>query len=254
MHLGLAGRELRQNAAESQRVLAERRAHPVVTRGRRVAFVEDEVDDAEHRRKPRRELGAARHLERHLRLRERALRAHDALRDRRLGHEKRARDLIGGEAAEQAQCQRDLRVGGQHGMARGEDEPQQIVADVVIDARRRDRERPTPAASSSSWPSCSCLRSSSFWRRSEIDRAMLRGGHEPCAGIIGNARLGPLLERDHERILREVLGQADVAHDAREPGDHLRRLDSPDGIDRAVRIRKRHGLQSDEANTRPCKP
>ena len=40
-------------APEPQRVLAQRRAHPVVARGRRVPLVEDEVDDLEHRRQAR---------------------------------------------------------------------------------------------------------------------------------------------------------------------------------------------------------
>ena len=45
--------ELGQDAAEAQRVLAERGPHPVVAGGRRVALVEDEVDDLEHRRQAR---------------------------------------------------------------------------------------------------------------------------------------------------------------------------------------------------------
>ena len=40
----LVGRELRQDAAEAQRLVAQRGAHPVVARGGRVALVEDEVD------------------------------------------------------------------------------------------------------------------------------------------------------------------------------------------------------------------
>jgi hypothetical protein len=41
-------RELGQDAAEPERVLAQRRSNPVVAGGRRVALVEDEVDDFEH--------------------------------------------------------------------------------------------------------------------------------------------------------------------------------------------------------------
>src|SRR5919199_2816162 len=44
VHLGLLRNELSQDAAETQRLLAERRSHPVVTGGRRLALVEDEVD------------------------------------------------------------------------------------------------------------------------------------------------------------------------------------------------------------------
>src|SRR5712691_7900096 len=41
--------ELRQDPAEAQGVLAQRRSHPVVAGGRRVALVEHEVDHLEHR-------------------------------------------------------------------------------------------------------------------------------------------------------------------------------------------------------------
>ena len=56
-------------------------------------------------------------------------------------------------------------------------------------------------------------------------------------GIVRDAGLRPLLERRDERVLREVLGEPDVAHDPREPRDELRRLDPPDRLDRAVRVR-----------------
>src|SRR5439155_1081349 len=79
--------------------------------GRRVAFVEDEVDDLEHRGEARGELVLARHLKGDARLGERALRADDALGDRRLRNEKGARDLVGREAAEQTQRERGARLG-----------------------------------------------------------------------------------------------------------------------------------------------
>ena len=105
--------------------------------------------DDEARRRAR----AARDLERHLRVGERPLRAHDALRDGRLGHEERARDLVGREPAEQAQRERDARLGRQHGVARGEDEPQQVVADVVVDRGLEVVRRQSSCRASSSWPS-----------------------------------------------------------------------------------------------------
>jgi hypothetical protein len=46
--LRLLRSELREDAAEAERVLAERGSGPVVTRGRRVALVEHEVEDVEH--------------------------------------------------------------------------------------------------------------------------------------------------------------------------------------------------------------
>ena len=71
-----------------------------------------------------------------------------------------------------------------------------------------------------------------------VDRAVLGGGHEPGARVVRDARLGPLLERRDQRVLGEVLGEADVAHDG-QPGDQPGRLDPPDRLDRAMRSRRR---------------
>ena len=64
--------------------------------------------------------------------------------------------------------------------------------------------------------------------------AAFGGGGEPCRGIIGNARLRPLLECGEKRILCEVFGEADVTGEARESADDARGLDAPDGFDGAV--------------------
>ena len=73
---------------------------------------------------------------------------------------------------------------------------------------------------------------------------MLRGGHEPGARVVRDARLRPLLERGDESVLRELLGEADVAHDPREAGDEPGRLDPPDRVDRAMGVGSRHGYRS----------
>jgi len=39
-----------------------------------------------------------------------------------------------------------------------------------------------------------------------------------------------LLERGDERILCEILGDTDVAHYSRQPGDEPGRFDPPDGV------------------------
>jgi hypothetical protein len=81
----------------------------------------------------------------------------------------------------------------------------------------------------------------------QVDRTVLRGGHEPGSRVVRDARLRPPLEGDDEGVLREVLGQADAAHDPREAGDEPRRLDSPDGGDRAMGIGSRHGYRSEHS-------
>ena len=69
-----------------------------------------------------------------------------------------------------------------------------------------------------------------------VDRPVLAGGHEPGARVVRDARLRPLLQRGHQRLLRQVLRQPDVAHDPGQPGDQPRGLDPPDGVDRALDV------------------
>src|SRR5438128_359404 len=63
---------------------------------------------------------------------------------------------------------------------------------------------------------------------------MLCGGHEPGAGIVWNAGLGPAFECGDKSILREFFGETNVANDARESGNNFGGLDSPDGVDDAM--------------------
>ncbi len=132
MDLALAGHQRGEHASEAQRVLGELGAQHVVAHRGRIAFVEDEVDGLEDRRETPPALRARRDLKRNARLRKRPLRAHDALRDRRFRREKRAGDLRGGEAAEQLERQRDVRLLRHDRMARHEHEAQQIVVDLLV--------------------------------------------------------------------------------------------------------------------------
>ena len=108
------------------------------------------------------------------------------------------RDLIGRQAAEQAQRQRHARFGRQHRVASDEHQAQHVVADVAISNSKfvldrlelRPREvlldlqltteqlllllEPHPAAN-------------------EVDGAVFGSAHEPGARLVRDARLGPLL-------------------------------------------------------------
>src|SRR5439155_14955318 len=72
----------------------------------------------------------------------------------------------------------------------------------------------------------------------EVERAMLRGPHQPCTWLRRYARRRPLLERGPERVLRELLSCPDVADHPSQPGDEPGRLDAPDRFDRATRLRR----------------
>ena len=107
--LGLERGKLGQDSAKPERVLAEGGPHPVVAGGRGVAFIEDEVNDLEHRCQAGGQFMSARDLERDLLFGQCPLGPHDALGDRRLGHKERPRDLrrssgrrAGGASAQRA--------------------------------------------------------------------------------------------------------------------------------------------------------
>ena len=125
-HLGLVGHQLGQQAREPDRLRAQVLRASARQRSR-VALVEDQVDDREHRLQPRRQVGLARHAVGDPRVADLALGAHQPLRHRRLGHEERARDLGRAQPAEQPQRERDLRGGRERRMAAGEDQPQAVV-------------------------------------------------------------------------------------------------------------------------------
>src|SRR6185295_10762179 len=75
----------------------------------------------------------------------------------------------------------------------------------------------------------------------EIDRPVLRRGHEPGARVVRDARFRPPLERGDQSVLRQILGQSDIANDPRESGDESCRLDPPDRVDRAPGFGCCHG-------------
>ena len=99
-----------------------------VAAARGVPLVVDQVEDGEHGTQPVRQLSRLGHAVGDLSVADLALRPHDPLRHRRLGHEERTRDLLGLQAAEQAQRQRHLRARRQRRVAAREDHPQAVVA------------------------------------------------------------------------------------------------------------------------------
>ncbi len=112
------------------RILAEGRSHPVVTGGRRVALVEDEVH-LEHRRQTGGELRPAGDLEGDARLG--PLGPDDSLGDGRLRDEECTRDLLGRQTSEQAERERNARLARKNRMSGYEHEAQEVVADVIVD-------------------------------------------------------------------------------------------------------------------------
>ena len=229
MRFRLPRRDRDEHAGHAQRFVAELRAQPVVAARGGIALVENEIDDLEHRSEPLREFLAARRLVGEPGFRQRALGAHDALGDGRLRREEGARDLVGGQAADHPQRQRRAGLARQARMAGGEDQPQQFVADVVVERGveighrlllLREIER-NHAVLARQHPATAQM----------IQRPAFGRCHQPGAGLFRHAGRRPVLQRRQQGFLRQVLRQRHVAQHPRQAGDEPRLLDPPDRED-----------------------
>src|SRR5688500_15886446 len=126
-------------------------------------------------------------------------------------------------------------------MAGGEDQAQQVIANVVVPVGFK---RNFLLKREFGVLLLQHLRAAKM-----IQRAVLRRRHQPGAGIVRYAGRGPGFQRRDQRLLRELLGQAAVAHHARDAGDDLSRLDAPDGFDGATRFLHRKNSTSTGAST-----
>ena len=172
------------------------------------------------------------HLERHLRRRQRLLGANDALRNRRLGHQKRASDLVGRQAAQKAQRQRGPCVDRQQRMAADEHQPEQVVADEVV-GRGIHVGGCQLLVDQGVLAQLLLLALPGGSPAQLVDGAVLGGRHQPGTRLRRHAFGRPLAQRRLERVLRQIFGQVHVAHHARQPGDQPGRLDAPDRLDGA---------------------
>ena len=107
-------------------------------------------------------------------------------------------DLVGRQAAEQAQRQRHARFGRQHRVASDEHQAQHVVADVVFSNsnfvldRLELRPREVLLDLQLTTEQLLLLREPHA-AANEVDGAVFGRGHEPSARLIRDARLGPLL-------------------------------------------------------------
>jgi hypothetical protein len=137
-----------------------------------------------------------------------ALGAYQALGHRRLADQERAGDLVGAQAAERPQGERDLRVGGERRMAAGEDELESLVRErrvqvhvVLHGLRHLEQAR---------------LRRQRAVAADAIDGPVARRRDQPVDGVGGDPVSWPALGGDGERLLRGFLGEVEVAEEADE--------------------------------------
>ena len=170
------------------------------------------------------------------------LRSHEPLRHRRLGDEEGVRDLGRREAADLAQRQRDAALGGERRVAAGEDEGEPVVGDrahVVL----LDRELLQPADELR-------LLLEDLLAADPVDRSVPRGRDDPGAGRARHAVARPALEGGREGVLHRVLGELEVAEDAREDRDGTAPLLSEDPLDVRLHAAMQYGLLQNRAGSR----
>jgi hypothetical protein len=131
-------------------------------------------------------------------------------------------------------------------VAGGEDQPQQFVADVVVERGVEighgllllleiERHHPVLARQHAATAQM-------------IQRPALCGCHQPGAGLFRHAGCGPMLQRRQQRFLGQILRQRHVAQHPRQAGDQPRLLVPPDREDGAMRAFDaggRHGRRLD---------
>jgi hypothetical protein len=69
------------------------------------------------------------------------------------------------------------------------------------------------------------------------------GDHQPGARLFRNARRGPVLESSQQGFLRQILGQRYIAQHPRQAGDQPGLFDPPNGQNCAMNVGGRHGCR-----------
>src|SRR5204862_4848041 len=155
-----------------------------------------------------------------------ALRTCETSGHRGLGHEKRACDLLGRQAAEQSERERYLRLGGERGVAAGEDETETVVlhgsrflGDVGGVAFRCEHGHLAEEFLSASLAA------------QAVDGSIASSGRDPAAWVWWQAVACPCAQGDGERLLYCLLGEVDVAEGADQGGDRSAGLLAEDPAD-----------------------
>ena len=147
---------------------------------------------------------------------------HEPLRHRRLGDQEGAGDLGSREAAERAQRERDLRLGGEGRMAAREEQFEPLVGKGrLVHGVLRCLAHLEQAG----------LRRQRAIAANAIDGPVARGRHEPGARVGGDSVPGPALRRDRERLLRGFLGEIEIAEEADQGSEDVAPLVAEDPIE-----------------------
>src|SRR5206468_4110043 len=143
--------------------------------------------DLENRRQTGGEFASSGNLEADARLGEGPFGPDDSLGDGWLRDEEGTRDLLGRQTSEQAERERGAGLGRENRMTGYEHETQEVVADVLI-ARGLEIPRRLLVPGLELVTEHRVLALEPRASAQQVDRAMLRGGHQPGARIVRYAR------------------------------------------------------------------
>jgi hypothetical protein len=118
------------------------------------------------------------------------------------------------QAAHQPQGQRHLCLAGERRVAAGEHQPESVVGNHVVGSRfvgRRRGDRLDQQRQLDAQRTVPAVR---------VEGPAARRGGQPCARVSGHAVAYPGVQRRHVRVLDALLGEVDVARDARRRGEH----------------------------------
>ena len=148
-------------------------------------------------------------------------------------------DLLGGQAADHTQRQRDLPLARQHRVGRDEDQPQHVVIDAVGIPAGVDVDLGFQLAGQRGVPIVEAVLAAPL-----VDGLALGDRRQPGAGVARHARLRPLRQRVDERLLRQVFGEADIADRPGQRRDDLGGLHPPHRVDGLAQIGGGHGCHA----------
>ena len=225
LRLRLVRHQLGEHPGEPDRLRAQVKPHQGAG-GRRVAFVENQVDDGEDRLEAGGKLGFRGHAIGDAGATDLAFGPDDPLGHGCLGHEERPGDLWRFEPAEQPEGKRDLGGLVQRRMAAGEDQAQPVIGHSLLLRRSVVRRVGTVQVM--------CLRVPLVTDRlaaQPVDGPVAGGRDDPRAGIGRLALRRPPGDRHGERVLDRFLSGVDVAEEADQGSDAAAVLPAEDSLD-----------------------
>ena len=184
-------------------------ADQIATGAGRVALVEEQVEDRQHRRRPLHELVRRRHCEGDAGMADLALGPHEALRHRGLGTRKARAISAVVMPGQRAQREGHLGLERQCRVAAREHQAQAIVGNPLV-----PRTAGSPRSALLHGRHLLHLRDAHVGPPWPVDGAVAGHGRQPGAWAARDAVARPALQRRREGVLRALLGEVPVTREA----------------------------------------